>query len=115
MPQQSRLVQKFAALADPTRLSIVEVLAAGPKTVSELAEPAGMRLTSFMQHLRLLEATGIVTTSKIGRVRTCKLVPTGLDEVEGWIDQRRADWNAKLDRLEDYLRAVPKTPEGTSE
>lgn len=97
------MVRKFAALGDPTRLSIVEQLASGPRTVTELAEPSAMRLTSFMQHLRLLEASGIVVTSKAGRVRTCRLQPAALEEVEGWINQRRTGWVASLDRLGSYL------------
>ena len=115
MPNQTDLVRKFAALADPTRLAIVEQLTAGPRTVSELAEPSAMRLTSFMQHLRLLEASGIVVTSKAGRVRTCRLDPASLEEVEGWIKRRRDRWIAKLDKLEEFLDQTSETTKGKSE
>jgi len=81
----------------------VETLAGGPKTVSDLAAPVAMKLPSFMQHLRLLEASGIVVTSKSGRIRTCWLDPTALDEVERWVGQRRRSWVDRLDGLETFL------------
>jgi DNA-binding transcriptional ArsR family regulator len=109
MPNQSALIALFAALGDPTRLAIVDRLASGPLSVTELAEPFPMRLPSFLQHLRLLEASGIVVSTKSGRVRTVRLAPASLEEAERWIGQRRAMWTNRLDRLGDYLGAIPPT------
>lgn len=107
MPNYSALIGLFAALGDPTRLAIVDRLASGPQSVSKLAEPFAMRLPSFLQHLRLLEASGIVVSAKVGRVRTVRLAPASLEDAERWIGQRRAMWTNRLDRLGDYLGETP--------
>lgn len=93
----------FQALADPTRRAIVERLARGPASVSDLARPLSMSLPAVMQHLSVLNASGLVVSEKIGRVRTCRIEPRALSEAEEWISNRRTEWERRLDRLEDYL------------
>lgn len=93
----------FAALADPTRRAVVERLGRGSASVSDLAERFPMALPSFLQHLKLLESSGLIRTEKAGRVRTCTLEPLALTQVERWIADRRREWDARLDRLGTYL------------
>ncbi len=93
----------FHALSDPTRRHIVEQLGRGPASVSQLAAPLPMSLPAVVQHLQVLEASGLVASEKVGRVRTCRLVVKRLDTVQDWIDARRASWERRLDRLGDYL------------
>lgn len=93
----------FQALADPTRRAVVERLGRGPRTVSELAEPFGMALPSFMQHLRTLERVGLVRSTKVGRVRTCELVPRRLAQAEHWLARQRRLWEQRLDQLDTTL------------
>ena len=93
----------FHALADPTRQGMVERLSRGPASVSELAEPLDMSLSAVVQHLRVLEASGLVLSEKVGRVRTCRIQPAALRTAEQWIARRRASWERGLDRLGDYL------------
>jgi DNA-binding transcriptional ArsR family regulator len=93
----------FHALADPTRRALVERLTLGPASVSELARPVAMSLPAVMQHLAVLEASGLVRSEKTGRVRTCRLDPRALRTVEDWFDAQRATWERRLDRLADYL------------
>jgi DNA-binding transcriptional ArsR family regulator len=104
MPNYS-LDLAFQALADPSRRALVARLSRGPASVGELARPLAMALPSVMQHLRLLEASGLVRSQKLGRVRTCRLQPKALRRVEDWVAQRRAALERKLDRLERYLDA----------
>jgi DNA-binding transcriptional ArsR family regulator len=105
MPNQSPpLDQVFRALADPTRRALVERLTEGPASVSELAEPFAMALPSLLQHLRVLENSGLVKSNKVGRVRTCRIEPTALTTAETWIAQQRVLWEGRLDRLDDYLK-----------
>ena len=96
----------FQALADPARRRMVERLARGPASVSELAKPLAMSLPAVMQHLSVLEGSGLVRSKKVGRVRTCELHGKTLDRAQGWIDQRRAEWEQRLDRLGDYLETL---------
>jgi DNA-binding transcriptional ArsR family regulator len=105
--QSSSVDPLFHALADPTRRSMVERLARGPASVSELAEPLSMSLSAVVQHLAILEASGLVRSRKIGRVRTCSIEPSALSLAEQWIVQRRADWERRLDRLDTYLASLP--------
>lgn len=107
----------FQALADPTRRSIVERLSHRPASVSELAEPFDMSLPGVLQHLQVLEASGLIASEKVGRVRTCRLVVESLRTVEDWITDRRALWERRLDRLGAYLDAqpVPETPDDPGE
>lgn len=93
----------FAALADGSRRGMVDRLSRGPATVKELAEPLVMSLPAVLQHLRVLEESGLVRSQKNGRVRTCYLEPAALSVAEQWIADRRAGWVSRLDRLDDYL------------
>jgi DNA-binding transcriptional ArsR family regulator len=93
----------FHALGDPTRRAIVEKLSDGPLSVSRLAEPFDMTLTAVVQHLQVLEESGLVRTEKIGRVRTCRIETAGLAVMEKWIRDRRSKWERRLDRLGDLL------------
>jgi DNA-binding transcriptional ArsR family regulator len=94
----------FHALGDPTRRAILEKLSAGPLTVSRLAEPLAITLAAVVQHLQVLEASGLVATEKVGRTRTCRVEPTGLSAAEQWIADRRSLWENRLDRLGDLLK-----------
>jgi len=93
----------FHALGDPTRRAIVEKLSEGPVSVSRLAEPLDITVTAVAQHLDVLEECGLVHTEKIGRVRTCRLVPGGFAVLEQWIRDRRSLWERRLDRLGELL------------
>jgi len=93
----------FQALADPTRRVMVERLARGPASVSELAEPLEMTLSAVVQHLAVLEASGLVRSQKVGRVRTCRIEPVALQGAERWIAARRASWESRLDKLGEFL------------
>jgi DNA-binding transcriptional ArsR family regulator len=95
----------FHALGDPTRRALVERLSRGPASVSELAGPVDMTLSAVLQHLAVLESSGLVRSEKTGRVRTCRLDPAVLRTAEDWITERRATWERRLDRLADYLAA----------
>jgi DNA-binding transcriptional ArsR family regulator len=105
--QSSRIDPLFHALADPTRRAMVERLALGPASVSELAAPLSMSLSAVVQHLAILETSGLVRSEKIGRVRTCSIEPAALSLAEQWIVQRRADWERRFDRLGNYLASLP--------
>jgi DNA-binding transcriptional ArsR family regulator len=93
----------FHALGDPTRRAIVEKLSEGPISVSRLAEPLDISLAAVVQHLQVLEESGLVQTEKIGRVRTCRIEPAGLSAAEKWIGDRRSTWERRFDRLGDLL------------
>src|ERR1700723_2556587 len=95
----------FQALADPARRVMIERLARGPASVSELAHPLEMSLPAVLQHLQVLEASGLVRSEKTGRVRTCRIQPAALRTAETWIARRRAGWERRLDRLGAYLAA----------
>lgn len=102
----------FRALADPTRRAVVEVLVRGPASVSELARPFAMAMPSFLQHLKVLEESGLVTTAKSGRVRTCTLSPAPIAAAGAWLEGQRRLWTARLDQL-DHLLDQLKTQEDT--
>jgi DNA-binding transcriptional ArsR family regulator len=102
------LDRAFQALGDPTRRVMVERLARGPASVSELKRPLIMSLPAVMQHLAVLEASGLVLTEKAGRVRTCRINPAALAQAEGWIAERRMEWERRLDRLGDYLETLKR-------
>ncbi len=93
----------FHALADPNRRVIVERLSRGPATVSELAQPLPMSLSAVVQHLQVLQGSGLVRSEKVGRVRTCRIEPAALRPVEQWIGARQSSWERRLDSLGDYL------------
>ena len=93
----------FHALADPSRRSIVERLSRGSASVSDLAAPLPISLPAVLQHLQVLEESGLVSSVKVGRVRTCTIEPAALRPAERWIVKRREGWERRLDRLGDYL------------
>jgi DNA-binding transcriptional ArsR family regulator len=101
--EPSPLDRVFQALADPARRSMLERLSRGPASVSELAKPLAMSLPGVVQHLAVLEASGLVRTQKVGRVRTCQIEAGSLERAEQWINERRTQWERRLDRLGDYL------------
>jgi DNA-binding transcriptional ArsR family regulator len=104
MPRKKPDIDRiFHALGDPTRRAIVEKLSAGPISVSRLAEPLDITLAAVVQHLQVLEDSGLVQTEKVGRVRTCHIEPAGLSAAEQWITDRRSTWERRLDRLGDLL------------
>jgi DNA-binding transcriptional ArsR family regulator len=103
LDQHPPLDRLFQALADPTRLLMVERLSRGPASVSQLAEPLAMSLSAVMQHLEVLETSGLVHSEKVGRVRTCQIVPGALNQAAQWISERRTTWEHRFDRLGDLL------------
>lgn len=111
-PAAAPVDRVFQALADPTRRRMLEQLSRGPASVSDLAKPLEITLSAVVQHLALLESCGVVTTEKVGRVRTCRIEPQALTLAETWISERRAGWERRLDRLDAYLKANPELPEG---
>lgn len=107
MPNQSlALDQVFQALSDPTRRAVLQRLSSGTAAVSELSAPFEMALPSFMQHLKLLESCGLVSSTKEGRVRTYALSPEPLTAAESWLSGQRAHWQQRLNRLDDYLTGL---------
>lgn len=102
----STLDRTFHALADPTRRAVIERLSEAPASISVLARDFDMALPSFMQHMAVLEADGLIRTSKTGRVRTCEIVPRPLDEMSHWLDSQRSHWSARLDRLDAHLKTM---------
>jgi DNA-binding transcriptional ArsR family regulator len=98
-----QLDRLFHALADTTRRAMVERLCRGPATVSELKEPFAMSLPAVVQHLKVLEEAGLVTTNKVGRTRTCQIAPQALRTAEQWITDQRTGWERRLDRLGTFL------------
>lgn len=104
--RSTALSEVFYALADPTRRAIVGELGRGPASVSALAQPFEMALPSFMKHLSVLERSGLVRSSKQGRVRTCELVPKSLTQAERWIAEQRAVWEARSDRMARFAEKL---------
>jgi DNA-binding transcriptional ArsR family regulator len=103
MLKQEVVDQVFHALADPTRRALVERLSRGPASVTDLATPLDITLAAVVQHIHVLEDSGLVRSEKIGRVRTCHIHPEGLRVAEQWITERRALWERRLDRLGEIL------------
>ena len=104
MPNDSAALDlAFQALADPARRQMVARLSRGPASVSELARPFDMSLPAVVQHLQALENSGLVTSQKVGRVRTVQIQPDTLSLAEQWINDRRTAWARRLDRLEEFL------------
>jgi len=101
----------FRALSDPTRRFMLERLSRGPASVSELAAPLTISLPAVVQHLQVLEASGLVRSEKAGRVRTCRLEPEALSLAEQWIAERRTAWEHRFDRLGRLLAGLPAAPE----
>ncbi|HVY91746.1 MAG TPA: metalloregulator ArsR/SmtB family transcription factor [Bryobacteraceae bacterium] len=93
----------FQALGDATRRRMLEKISRGPISVSQLAEPFDMTLAAVVQHLQVLEESGLISTQKIGRVRTCNIERAGFQAAEAWIANRRSIWDKRLDALGDLL------------
>jgi DNA-binding transcriptional ArsR family regulator len=111
MPKRSaQLDGVFQALSDPTRRAVLRRLGVGEAPVSELARQFDMALPSFLQHLRMLERSGLVTSRKEGRVRTCELRSRSLSLAEGWLAEQRTLWQQRLDRFDTYLDQMKATP-----
>jgi len=107
VPAPAPLDAAFQALADPTRRALVERLAAGSASVSELAAPFAMSLPAIHQHLAVLEGAGLVASQKSGRVRTCRLDPAAMSQAERWLTERRQEWELRIDRLAAHLQQYP--------
>lgn len=103
MLKQLRVDEVFRAMGDPTRRHMVEHLVRGPATVSELAKPLEITLSAVVQHLAVLESSGLVTSEKTGRTRTCRIEPAGLELAADWFAGQRALWQRRLDRLGEVL------------
>jgi len=103
--QVADLDRVFHALADPGRRVMLERLSEGPASVSELGRPLAMSLAAVLQHVQVLEASGLVRSQKAGRTRTCSLIPAAMRSAERWISERRTLTERRLDRLGEYLAA----------
>ena len=104
--QSAALDRVFSALSDPTRRGMVARLAKGPASVSELARPFSISLPSVVQHLKVLEESGLVSSQKSGRVRTCRIEQPQLDAAQTWLSHQRALWEARYDRLEALVKEI---------
>lgn len=111
MLNDSRLDRTFQALSDPLRRRMLARLARGPASVSELAKPLSISLPAVLQHLKAMEESGLVRSEKKGRVRTVRLDAKTLEFAESWIAERRAEWEAQLDRFENYLSTLKRNGE----
>ena len=105
---ESNLDRCFSALGDPTRRMIIQRLACGTASVSELARPHDMALPSFMEHIRKLEGAGLVRSTKKGRTRMCELAPDAFADATDWLSEQRAIWEGRLDRLDEYVTSLMK-------
>ena len=114
MLNQSTIDQVFHALGDPTRRKLIERLSQGPASASDLAKPLGITLAAVIQHLQILERSGVVQTQKVGRVRTCRIEPAGLNIAAEWIAERRSLWERRLDRLGEILAEEEPPGEGAT-
>lgn len=110
MPVPVTVDRVFHALGDATRRTLLERLSHGPTSVSALAEPLAISLAAVVQHLQILEDSGMVETRKIGRVRTCQLKADGLNVATQWLSERRQVWERRFDRLGDILDEPPPHP-----
>lgn len=110
MADEVCLDRLFHALADTNRRGMIDRLSRGPASASDLGRPLTLALPSVVKHLQVLEAGGVVTSQKAGRVRTYRLTPDALTQVEAWAVARKAALNAQFDRLEQYLLAQGETP-----
>jgi DNA-binding transcriptional ArsR family regulator len=114
-PSMHEIDLLFQALADPNRRAMVDRLTHGPASVSELARPLEMSLPAAVQHLHVLESSGLVRSQKLGRVRTCMVEPTALRVAERWISERRTVWEESLDRLGEYLAETQDQQAGSEQ
>lgn len=111
MTNHKDLDRTFQALADPTRRRVLERLGLGPATVTELAEPYDMALPSFMQHLKVLEKSRLVSSEKRGRVRTFRLEAAEVEKAEHWLQEQRRLWERRLDQLDAYAKSLSSKEE----
>lgn len=105
---QTQLDGIFQALADPTRRAVLARLGNGPASISDLARPFDMALPSFMKHVRFLEGSGLIRTSKQGRVRTCAIETKQFAAIDRWLSTQRALWEGRTDRLEQFVTSAHK-------
>jgi DNA-binding transcriptional ArsR family regulator len=105
---QLQLNDTFAALANPTRRAILARLASGNATVNELAAPFDMSLPAISKHIKVLERAGLITQSQRAQYRPCTLNPVPLEALASWTEQYRHMWEASFDRMDDYLKQLPK-------
>lgn len=111
MPQTDHLDATFAALAHPARRAILDRLAGGEATVTELAEPFEMSLPAVSRHLKVLEGAGLIARGREAQWRPCRLEPGSLEEVTGWVEDLRSRWEERFERLDDYLRELQRKKE----
>lgn len=104
----TELDKAFFALADPTRRAIIGHLCEGPKSLSELSEPFDLAMPSMLKHVRVLEQSGLVSSEKVGRVRTCRIEPHAFRVTEAWIHEHVAAWERRLDRMEAHIERMKK-------
>jgi DNA-binding transcriptional ArsR family regulator len=109
---EDRLSETFAALASPTRRAILARLAEGEATVNELAEPFEMKLPAVSKHIKVLERAGLVIQGQRAQYRPCTLDASPLEQVSTWAEQYRPVWEARFDRMDDYLTQLRRTKEG---
>jgi DNA-binding transcriptional ArsR family regulator len=105
---QARLNDSFAALSDPTRRGVLEQLGRSDASITDLAEKFHMTLTGMKKHVGVLEEAGLVTTEKIGRVRTCKLGPRRLEQETEWLERYRQLWDARFDELDEVVEELKR-------
>jgi DNA-binding transcriptional ArsR family regulator len=104
--QSQHLDRMFHALADGTRRAIVMRLSEGPASVTELSKPFEMAMPTLLQHIRVLEDSGLIDTEKVGRVRTCEINQKAFDATQSWLERQRAIWAGRLDRMEAYAASL---------
>lgn len=109
MLHQAQLDRVFHALSDPTRRAVLDRLTHGPASVSELAAPFETTLAAIVQHVQVLEASGLISTEKVGRTRTCCVSAEAIARAERWLAERRKIWEARLDRMEAYVLSLQAT------
>jgi len=108
------LDKAFHALSDGTRRALLDRLSQGSASVSELAKPFDSSLAAIVQHIQVLEGSGLITTEKVGRTRTCRISSEAVARVEQWLTERRQLWDSRFDRLGALLEAAPEQPESDS-
>ena len=107
MANQSRHLDRlFHALSDPTRRAIVMRLSQGPASVTELSKPFEMAMPTLLQHIRVLEDSGLIGSEKVGRVRTCEINQQAFDATQSWLEKQRHRWESRLDRMEAYAASL---------
>src|SRR5690242_778104 len=112
---QSNVDASFAALSDPTRRGVLEQLGRTEASITELADKFHMTLTGMKKHVGVLEQAGLVTTQKVGRVRTCRLGPRRLEDETAWIERYRRLWDARFDELEKVVDQLKRKENGNGE